>query len=30
MMVRETMKPRLRYFAIAGVIDGGGQGRVEL
>ena len=30
MMVRETMEPGLRYLAIAGVIGGGGQGRVEL
>jgi hypothetical protein len=30
MMVRETMKPGLRCLAIAGSVDGGGQGSVEL
>jgi len=30
MMVRETMKPGLRYLVIAGVIGGGGQGSVGL
>jgi hypothetical protein len=30
MMVRETVKPGLRYLAIAGVMGGGGQGSVGL
>jgi hypothetical protein len=29
-MVRETMKPGLRYLAMAGVMGGGGQGSVGL
>jgi hypothetical protein len=30
MMVRETMKPGLRYLAIAGEMGDGGQGSVGL